>query len=215
MLTDSHQDKGLRRQLVEGLKQKGIDNPDILSAILQVPRHFFISDTLHHKAYEDTAIPIGCHQTISQPFTVAKQTSLLEVQANMKVLEIGTGSGYQAAILKQMKVNVYSIERQRDLYEHAKKLFAQLSLAIATKFGDGYLGWQEFAPYERILITCGAPSIPQALLQQLKIGGILVAPIGTDQQIMTKVVRQSENNYQITEHGSCSFVPMLENVNHL
>ena len=172
MLTDSHQDKGLRRQLVEGLKQKGIDNPDILSAMLQVPRHFFISDTLHHKAYEDTAIPIGCHQTISQPFTVAKQTSLLEVQANMKVLEIGTGSGYQAAILKQMKVNVYSIERQRDLYEHAKKLFAQLSLAIATKFGDGYLGWQEFAPYERILITCGAPSIPQALLQQLKINKV-------------------------------------------
>ena len=213
-MIDTNRDKGLRQIMIEELRKKGIDNELVLSAMLTMPRHYFVSSSFYERAYIDAALPINCGQTISQPFTVAKQTSLLDITPKQKILEIGTGSGYQAAILKTMGGYVYSIERHRVLYEQTKQLFANLSLNIACRLGDGYLGWTEFAPFDRILITCGAPEIPEKLLSQLKIGGILVAPIGEQEQIMTKVVRVSESEWETSLHGHCSFVPMLKNVNY-
>lgn len=199
--------------MVNDLRSKGITDEHVLYAMLAVPRHCFIPESYGAKAYEDMALPIHCQQTISQPYTVAKQSSLLEGTPHMKVLEIGTGSGYQAAILKAMQMHVYTIERQRQLYEQSQTVFNQLSLHIAGKFGDGYAGWTEFAPFDRILVTCGAAQIPQALLRQLKINGIMVIPIGKEEQTMTKIIRTSDTEYSITQHGSCRFVPMLNNVN--
>jgi len=212
-MTDTYRTKGLRKQLVEVLQKKGIKNKDVLEAIGSVPRHYFVPLSLFERAYTDMALPISCKQTISQPYTVAKQSELLEVEKQQRILEIGTGSGYQAAVLRQMGAFVYSVERQRDLYENAKKLFQSLSLSIASKHGDGYKGWAEFAPFDRILITCGAAELSQIqpLLSQLKINGILVAPIGENEQVMTKIVRLSETEFVTTTHGSFRFVPMMEN----
>ncbi len=210
-MTDTYRTKGLRKHLMEELKSKGITDINVLEAIAAVPRHYFVPVSLFEHAYSDTALPISCKQTISQPYTVAKQSELLEVEKQLRILEIGTGSGYQAAILRYMGAFVYSIERQRDLYETAKKLFHSLSISIASKHGDGYKGWVEFAPFDRILITCGATELPQTLLSQLKINGILVAPIGEQEQIMTKVVRISETEFETTTHGSFRFVPMVKN----
>ena len=179
--------------------------------IMNVPRHYFVSMSLFGHAYSDIPLPILCKQTISQPYTVAKQSELLEVEKQHRILEVGTGSGYQAAILHRMGAFVYSIERQRNLYENTKKLFHSLSISVASKYGDGYNGWIEFAPFDRILITCGAVELPQTLLNQLKINGILVAPIGETLQIMTKVIRTSETEFKITEHGEYAFVPMIKN----
>ncbi|MDR0367542.1 MAG: protein-L-isoaspartate(D-aspartate) O-methyltransferase [Bacteroidales bacterium] len=210
-MNDTYQTKGLRNLLVEELKSKGIADPEVLNAVSVIPRHLFVPKSLFGHAYSDVPLPILCGQTISQPYTVARQSELLEVKEKQKVLEIGTGSGYQAAILQQMKARVYTIERHRELYEQTKKLFQDLSVSIATKHGDGYKGWEEFSPYDRILITCGAVSLPKSLLSQLKINGILVAPVGEEEQIMTKVIRLSENEFQTTTHGSFRFVPMLRN----
>lgn len=210
-MTDTYRTKGLRKYLTEELKKKGITDASVLDAIASVPRHYFVPVSLFEHAYMDVALPISCKQTISQPYTVAKQSELLEVKKQQRILEIGTGSGYQAAILRYMGAFVYTIERQRDLYESAKELFHSLSISIAAKHGDGYQGWAEFAPYDRIIITCGATELPQTLLKQLKINGILVAPIGENEQVMTKVVRLSEAEFQTTTHGSFRFVPMVKN----
>ena len=211
-MIDNYRTQGLRKQLVEELKTKGISDTAVLEAIGKVPRHCFVSLSLKEHAYADTALPIACKQTISQPYTVAKQTELLEVKRQQRVLEIGTGSGYQAAVLKQLGAYVYTVERQRDLHENAKKTFQTLSLSIASTYGDGYKGWTEFAPFDRVLITCGCLEIPNELLNQLAVGGILVAPVGdNDIQEMVKVVKTSSTEYTKTTHGSFRFVPMLKN----
>jgi len=210
-MTDTYRTQGLRKQLVEELKKKGIQDTNVLSSIAIVPRHFFLSSSLLEHSYNDVPLPIACKQTISQPYTVARQTELLEVKKNLRILEIGTGSGYQAAILHKMEARVYTIERHRELYESAKQLFQNMSYAIGIKYGDGYKGWEEFAPYDRILITCGAAELPQNLLKQLKPNGILVAPIGESEQIMTKVLKLSEDEFETTTHGNYRFVPMLRN----
>lgn len=209
-MIDTYRTKGLRKQLEEELKNKGIKDDNVLDAIANVPRHYFVPKSLFEHAYTDTPLPIGCKQTISQPYTVAKQSELLDIKKQLRVLEIGTGSGYQAAILRYMGAFVYSIERQRDLYEQTKKLLQNLSISVASKHGDGYNGWSEFAPFDRILVTCGAIELPRSLLEQLKINGILVAPIGESEQIMTKVVRLSDTEFETTTHGSFRFVPMLK-----
>jgi protein-L-isoaspartate(D-aspartate) O-methyltransferase len=211
-MTDTYRTKGLRKHLVEELQNKGIKDKEVLDAIANVPRHYFVPTHLFERAYNDTPLPISCKQTISQPYTVARQSELLEIKKQMRILEIGTGSGYQAAILRYMGAFVYSIERQRDLHEQTKKLFHDLSISIASKYGDGYNGWNEFAPFDRILVTCGAMEIPQTLLIQLKINGILVAPVGeAEQQIMTKTIRLSDTEFETTTHGCFRFVPMLKN----
>jgi protein-L-isoaspartate(D-aspartate) O-methyltransferase len=214
-MTDTYRTKGLRKHLVEELQNKGIKDTNVLDAIGNVPRHYFVPGYLIEHAYMDTPLPIACKQTISQPYTVARQSELLEIKKQLRILEIGTGSGYQAAILRYMGAFVYSIERQRDLYEYSKKLFHTLSISIASKHGDGYNGWNEFAPFDRILVTCGAAEIPQTLLIQLKINGILVAPVGEPgQQIMTKTIRLSNVEFETTTHGSFRFVPMLKNTEY-
>jgi protein-L-isoaspartate(D-aspartate) O-methyltransferase len=210
-MTDTYRTKGLRNHLVEELKNKGIKDTDVLDAIANVPRHYFVPVSLFEHAYTDKPLPIACKQTISQPYTVARQSELLEMKKQMRILEIGTGSGYQAAILRYMGAFVFSIERQRELHEQTKKLFHALSISIASKHGDGYNGWNEFAPFDRILVTCGAVELPQTLLSQLKVNGILIAPIGDTNQTMTKVVRISDTEFKTTTHGYCQFVPMLKN----
>jgi protein-L-isoaspartate(D-aspartate) O-methyltransferase len=211
---DTNRTQGLRRQMVEELKEKGIYHAKVLAAMLKMPRHFFVSSSLLEHAYLDTPLPIDCQQTISHPYTVARQTELLEISKNQRVLEIGTGSGYQAAILKTMETFVYTIERQRILYQNVKKRFEQFGLSIGCKYGDGYKGWKEFAPFDRILITCAVSEIPFPLLEQLTIGGIMVLPVGQqDEQTMTKIVKNSLTDFSCTTHGSYRFVPMLKEVN--
>jgi protein-L-isoaspartate(D-aspartate) O-methyltransferase len=211
-MIDSYRTLGLRKQLVDELKSKGIADNAVLGAIGKVPRHCFVPLSLKEHAYTDAALPIACKQTISQPYTVAKQTELLEVKPRLRILEIGTGSGYQSAVLKQMGAYIYTIERQRNLYESAKQIFQTLSLSIASTYGDGYKGWVEFAPFDRVLITCGCLEIPQELLNQLTVGGILVAPVGDgEKQEMIKIVKTSSAQYAKTAHGSFKFVPMLKN----
>lgn len=209
-MIDSLKDKGLRKQMVEELKKKGINDSRLLEVFNEVPRHFFVPESLYGHAYEDIPLPIACKQTISQPYTVAIQTQLLEIAKNKRILEIGTGSGYQAVILKKLGVYVYTIERQKYIFEDTKKIFEKMGLNIACKYGDGYLGWNEFAPFDGIVITCGAAEVPQKLLKQLKIGGILVVPLGEGVQTMTKIVRLSENEFKTTQHGIFRFVPMIQ-----
>ena len=211
-MIDNYRTQGARKQLVRDLKAKGIIDNAVLDAIEKVPRHCFVPLSLKESAYTDIALPIACKQTISQPYTVAIQTELLEVKRQHRVLEIGTGSGYQSAILKQLGAYVYTIERHRNLYENAKKIFQTLSLSIACTYGDGYKGWAEFAPFDRVLITCGCLEVPQELLNQLAIGGIFVAPIGDNHvQEMIKIIKKSPTEYTKTVHGTFRFVPMLKN----
>ena len=210
-IRDTYRHKGLRKRLVESLREKGIRDDRVLNAINKVPRHLFLDSSFLEFAYQDKAFPIGSGQTISQPYTVAYQTELLDVQPEQKVLEIGTGSGFQACILMEMGAKLYSIERQKNLYEKAAKFIPQLGYVAKLFYGDGYKGLPAFAPFDRIMITAAVPDIPQALLGQLKTGGILVAPIGkTEIQIMTTLVKNGENDYTRTEHGTFRFVPMLE-----
>ena len=209
-MEDTFRHKGLRHQLVESLRRKGIHDENVLQALETVPRHFFFDSSLLEFAYQDKPFPIGAGQTISQPFTVAFQSELLAIKKGDKVLEIGTGSGYQACILCEMGAKVFSIERQKILFDKAKAFIPTLGYRMKTFYGDGYLGQPAFAPYDKIIITAGAPYIPEALVQQLKIGGILVAPIGnTDIQEMTTVVKLTETSTRITSHGRFRFVPML------
>ena len=208
---DTYRHKGLRRLLVEEIRQKGITDEAVLEAIGKVPRHEFMDSGFINFAYKDTAFPIGAGQTISQPYTVAFQTQLLEVKPHEKVLEIGTGSGYQAAVLFELGANVYTIERQRELYINSQQLLQRLAYHIRFFYGDGYAGLPAFAPFDKILVTAGAAEIPETLVQQLKQGGRMVIPVGRSEgQEMTLVVRQSETEIEVTHHGAFMFVPFLK-----
>ena len=213
-MRDSSKHKGLRKRLVDQLVLKGIKSKIVIDALLKVPRHLFIDQDFETHAYIDKAFPIDSEQTISQPFTVAFQTSLLNLNKTDKVLEIGTGSGYQTAILMEIADSVFSIERQHKLYRRSKKNLTNLGYkTINIKYGDGYKGLQEHQPFDKILVTAGAKILPKQLLLQLKIGGKLVIPIGKDIQEMTVVERKSEKSFDKKTYGNFKFVPMLKNTN--
>lgn len=210
MLTDSYKHKGMRKGLVKLLREKGIRDERVLQAIGQVPRHFFFEKAFLEHAYQDKAFPIGEGQTISQPYTVAYQTELLELQQTDKVLEIGTGSGYQCWVLLCILQQVHTIEYNKVLYQKANQMFQQLQLKPVTYLGDGSQGLPQQAPFDKILVTAGAPVIPKTLLAQLKIGGILVIPVGSAaQQKMIRVVRVGENEFTREEFDNFKFVPLL------
>jgi protein-L-isoaspartate(D-aspartate) O-methyltransferase len=210
-MEDTFRHKGLRNKLVEELRLKGIRNEKVLAAINNVPRHLFLESSLVNHAYQDKALPIGAGQTISQPYTVAVQSELLEVKPFEKVLEVGTGSGYQACVLLEMSSRVYTIERQRELYLKAMSFLPHIGYNPQFFYGDGYLGLPTYGPFDKIIITAGAPEVPKALLEQLKVGGRLVAPIGDSQvQVMTVVERKGQDSYVTTHHGSFIFVPLLK-----
>ena len=213
-MRDSSKHKGLRKRLVDQLVLKGIKSKIVIDALLKVPRHLFIDQDFETHAYIDKAFPIDSEQTISQPFTVAFQTSLLNLNKKDKVLEIGTGSGYQTAILMEIADSVFSIERQHKLYRRSKKNLTNLGYkTINIKYGDGYKGLQEHQPFDKILVTAGAEILPKQLLLQLKIGGKLVIPIGKDVQEMTVIERKSEKSFDKKIYGNFKFVPMLKNTN--
>lgn len=208
---DSFKHQGLRRKLIATLREKGIHSEQVLEALMKVPRHLFMDSAFLNFAYEDKAFPIGADQTISQPYTVAFQTQLLDVKPGTKVLEIGTGSGYQTAVLNELGCKVYSIERQRLLFKKAQKMLEKLNSTAKLFFSDGYKGLPSFAPFDRVLITCGAPHVPQDLIDQLKPGGILVIPIGEgDDQTMTRIIKEADGSLKQTTHGAFRFVPMLQ-----
>ncbi|SHJ81737.1 protein-L-isoaspartate(D-aspartate) O-methyltransferase [Tangfeifania diversioriginum] len=208
---DDLRHKGMRKKLADGLKVKGIRNPDVLEAIRKVPRHLFMESSFIHFAYKDQAFPIGAGQTISQPYTVAFQTELLEVEKNDKVLEVGTGSGYQAAVLLEMGAKVFTIERQKELFLKVQSFLPEIGYHPACFFGDGYKGLPGFAPFDKILVTAGASSIPPELKEQLKIGGRMVIPVGHENhQEMLVVERISEEEYKTKKHGGFVFVPLLK-----
>lgn len=197
--------------MVEELRAKGINSGPVLDAIAAIPRHLFIDDTaFEHHAYEDKAFPIGCGQTISQPYTVAFQTALLEVQPGMSVLEVGTGSGYQTAVLSSMGVKVFSIERHRPLYISTRDRLQRLKYRATAVHGDGFKGMPQFAPFDRVIVTCGAPHVPDALVAQMKADGRMVIPVGqgTDQRMLC--ITRSARGVEQKEHGMFRFVPMLE-----
>ncbi len=199
--------------MVDALRRRGITDEAVLTAMDAVPRHFFLDKAFEEHAYEDKPFPIGNQQTISQPFTVAYQTSLLEVQPRDKILEIGTGSGYQAAILAVLKARVYTVERQEALYLQAKDLLAEMGYSgVRCLFRDGSKGLPEYAPYDKIIVTAGAPVVPEPLKEQLAIGGILVIPVGEEVQYMYKITRVSETEYKEEMLDAFRFVPFLEGV---
>jgi protein-L-isoaspartate(D-aspartate) O-methyltransferase len=213
-MEDSYRHKGLRQKLVNELRTKGIANEAVLGAILKVPRHFFIPKGMDNLAYSDQALPIGNGQTISQPYTVAFQTSLLDVKKGEKVLEIGTGSGYQAAVLCETGARVFSIERIKELYDNTRQLLHSLGYSPTLFWGDGYEGKPTYGPYDRILITAAAPEIPETLLAQLKPGGKMVIPFGAgSSQTMILVQKDAEGKVSQTSHGLFAFVPMIKGCN--
>ena len=210
-MQDTYRHKGLRKNLVEELKLKGITDQKVLDAINTVPRHYFMDSGFINFAYKDSAFPIGAGQTISQLYTVAFQSQLLNIQPLEKVLEIGTGSGYQTAVLLEMGAKVYTIERQKELYLKAKAQLEEMGYHPHFFYGDGYLGMPSYGPYSKIIITAGAPEIPQALIDQLQIGGKLISPVGDKLgQVMTLVEKVSETETIITQHGNFIFVPLLK-----
>ena len=210
-MNDTARHKGLRNQLVNTLKEKGITDVEVLKTIAEVPRHLFMDSGFIDFAYQDKAFPIAADQTISQPYTVAFQTELLEIKAGDKVLEIGTGSGYQTAVLVALKAEVYSIERQKELYDKTRKFLPKVGcVAKKLNFGDGYKGWPLYAPFDKIIVTAGAPFVPRPLLAQLKIGGRLVIPVGTDSQVMTLFIKKGDKEFEKHEFGEFRFVPMLK-----
>jgi len=210
-MNDSFEAKGLREKLVENLRLKGIDDEEVLRAIRTVPRHLFMDPAFLHHAYTDKAFPIAAGQTISQPYTVAVQTSLLKVKKRDKILEIGTGSGYQAAILAEMGARVYTIERCKELFLKAQQNIAGLGYNIHFFYGDGYEGKPQYGPYDGILITAATREIPQKLLEQHKIGGRLVVPLGGDDfQVMTLAICTGTDTYEYSSHGTFVFVPMIK-----
>jgi len=210
-MEDSFEAKGKRKKLVAELRQKGIVDEAVLRAIDTVPRHLFMDPAFLIHAYVDKAFPITSGQTISQPYTVAVQSSLLIVKKRDKILEIGTGSGYQAAILAEMGAKVYTIERFRELYLKAQRTFTSLGYNADFFYGDGYEGKPQYGPFDGIVITAAAPEIPQTLLQQLKTGGRLIVPLGSSSsQVMTVVERTGTDSFEYSEHGNFIFVPMLK-----
>lgn len=213
-MKDTSKHQGLRNQLVSLLKEKGITDKCVLEAINKIPRHLFLNSSFADFAYQDKAFPIGAGQTISQPYTVAFQSQLLEVKKDHKILEIGTGSGYQTAVLCLMGAKVYSVERQNELFKQTSVLLPKLGIRPKhLSFGDGYKGLSSHAPFDSIIVTAGAPIIPQPLMAQLKIGGRLVIPLGEEKQIMTLLIRKNETQFEKHEFGDFKFVPLLENKN--
>ena len=209
-MKDTFKYKGMRKNLINDLKNKGIDQDLILEAFDLVPRHYFLDNAFVEQAYSDIPFQIGSGQTISHPYTVAFQTQLLNIKKGDKVLEIGTGSAFQTAILIVLGAKVYSIERHKELYLKATSILKKLNYKAHLIFGDGYNGLPNFAPFDKIIITCGAPKIPENLISQLKIGGTMVIPIGENkEQQMKKIIKISDNNLKIEDCGLFSFVPML------
>ena len=208
-MVDSYKHKGLRKQLVTLIRNKGITDENVLAAIDKIPRHLFLDSSFTEFAYQDKPFPIGNGQTISQPFTVAFQSELLLIKKGDKVLEVGTGSGYQACVLLEMGAKVFTIERHRTLFLKTKEFLPTIGYRPRMFYGDGYEGLPAFAPFDKIIVTAGAPYIPKALKTQLKIGGILIVPVGDDIQTMTSLLRKSETEFELTEHGSFRFVPLL------
>ena len=214
-MKDTFRHKGLRQILVDKIRKKGITDESALRMINEIHRHLFLDNAFVQFAYEDKPFPIGSGQTISQPYTVAFQTQLLELNPYEKVLEVGTGSGYQAAVLIGMEANVYTIERQKELFQKTKEFLPELGYNCNFYYGDGYKGLEQFAPFDKIIVTCGAPTIPEDLIKQLKVGGRMVAPIGKgDVQVMNLIEKISETETKITTHGKFSFVPMINNKNN-
>lgn len=214
-LEDNYRHKGLRKQLVDTLRSKGITDESVLAAIGEVPRHVFLDSSFVELAYQDHAFPIGSGQTISQPHTVAFQTQLLQVVRGMKVLEIGTGSGYQACVLAAMGAKMFSIERQRNLYFKTKEILEQLPYRVKTFLGDGFEGLPTYAPFDRIIITAGAPRIPEALIEQMKTGAIMIIPMDNpngDGQIMMKITKLEDGTLKKESFGGFKFVPMLKDI---
>ena len=210
-MTDTFEAKGKRKKLVVDLRQKGIVDEEVLRAIDKVPRHLFMDPAFLIHAYVDKAFPISSGQTISQPYTVAIQSSLLRVKRRDKILEIGTGSGYQAAILAEMGAKVYTIERFRDLYIKSQRIMETLGYSVDFFYGDGYKGKPQYGPFDGIIITAAVQEVPQLLLQQLKTGGRLIVPLGTsDSQIMTVVEKKGTDDFIYSDHGNFVFVPMLK-----
>lgn len=213
-MKDTPKHEGLRNQLVMQLKVRGITDINVLEAIKKVPRHLFLDSSFTDFAYQENAFPIGAGQTISHPYTVAFQSQLLEVQKDQKILEIGTGSGYQTAVLFKMGAKVYSIERQNELFKKTSLLLPKLGIRPKhLSFGDGYKGLEQHAPFDGIIVTAGAPFIPKQLMAQLKIGGRLVIPIGDKKQIMTVLIRKNDTQFEKHEFGDFQFVPLLEDKN--
>ena len=209
MKQDTFKHKGLRQQMVDALRRKGITDEAVLAAMAEVPRHWFLDSALDALAYEDRALKIGCDQTISHPSTVAMQSQLLDLRSGMKVLEIGTGSGYQSAVLCRMGAKVFTIERQKGLYEQTRRLLADAGFRAQCFLGDGYQGLN--GSYDRIIVTCGAPEIPAALMAQLKVGGIMVIPLGEEEQEMLRITKEGDasDEWKVEKFGTYSFVPML------
>ena len=217
MMQDTFKHKGLRQQMVDTLRANGISEEAVLKAMNEVPRHFFIDSALDSHAYEDRALKIGCEQTISHPSTVAMQSQLLALQPGMKGLEIGTGSGYQTAVLCRMGAKVFTVERQKGLFDQTRKLLSTLRYNARCFLGDGYQGLAEvnYGPYDRIIVTCGAPEVPEALMAQLKVGGIMVIPLGDEEQEMLRITKEGAESgeWKVEKFGTYSFVPMLNGKN--
>jgi len=213
-MKDTNKHQGLRNQLVKLLEEKGITDKNVLEAIKKIPRHLFLNSSFEDFAYQDKAFPIAAGQTISQPYTVAFQSQLLQVKKGDKILEIGTGSGYQTAVLCLLGAKVYTVERQNELFKSTSLLLPKLGiLPKHLSFGDGYKGLPNHAPFDSIIVTAGAPIIPKPLMAQLKIGGKLVIPVGDKEQIMTMLIRKNETQFEKHEFGDFRFVPLLENKN--
>jgi protein-L-isoaspartate(D-aspartate) O-methyltransferase len=207
---DNYREKGARKRLVDILAKKGIDDGRVLQAIGKVPRHYFFDETFWNQAYKDIAFPIGEGQTISQPYTVAYQTQLLHVNKNDKVLEIGTGSGYQTCILLELGAKVYTIERQEKLYERTKQVLPYMGYKPHFFLGDGSRGIEAHAPYDKIIVTAGAPTVPEILLKQLKVGGLLIIPVGSEsEQKMVTILKVAENDYEKVVLDTFRFVPLV------
>ncbi|HLV61708.1 MAG TPA: protein-L-isoaspartate(D-aspartate) O-methyltransferase [Galbibacter sp.] len=214
MLKDTYRHQGMRKKLAEIVEQKGVSDKRVLNAIRKIPRHLFMESGFEQHAYQDKAFPIGANQTISQPFTVAFQSELLAVKKGSKILEIGTGSGYQTAVLLELGAQVYTIERQKELFKKTNLFLPKLGYKPKQMiFGDGYKGLVSQAPFDGIIVTAGAPFVPKPLLAQLKVGGRLVIPVGEQVQVMTLYTRKSPKEFEKFEYGEFRFVPMLEDKN--
>lgn len=209
-MLDTFKHKGLRKKLVEELKKKGIVDKDVLDAIEKIPRHLFLDNAFLEIAYQDKAFPIGAGQTISQPYTVAFQSELLRLKKGEKVLEVGTGSGYQTCVLLELGAKVYTIERQRSLYDKTRSFLPKLGYSPKFFYGDGYKGLPVYAPFDKIIVTAGAPAIPEELLLQLKVGGIMVIPVGLTDQEMLTLTKISETEVVKKSYGNFRFVPLLQ-----